>query len=136
VHGVVFAVLSPAQGRDDDLPKNIQRRVLQQHDGLGIRNAARRRSWPMPDRSQFQHLDVLALVGDAAAAADLASMISYSATKKCSFSVTEPGLHEGLEHFFDLAEPVAVSSSASALIRFSGEALSSRPAAASIIRSS
>src|ERR1700694_1091422 len=50
--------------------KNIQRRVLQQHDGLGIDDAAVADHGQRLINRKLQHLDVLAFGGDATAAAD------------------------------------------------------------------
>src|SRR5213079_1300701 len=60
-----------AQGWNGRSPENIQRRVLKQHDGLGVRYAAVDDHGERLVDRQFQHLDVLALVGDATTAADL-----------------------------------------------------------------
>ena len=79
--------------------KNIQRRILQQHDGLGVRDAAVADHGQRLIDRQFQHLDVLALVERCRRRCRPSSAGSYSATKKCSFSVTEPGLMKASNTF-------------------------------------
>src|ERR1700722_21021533 len=64
----------PARGRPGyrgcALPENIQRRILQPHDGLGVGDAAVRDHRERLVDRQFQDLDLLALGGKAAAATD------------------------------------------------------------------
>src|SRR5258705_343543 len=87
-------------------PKNIQRRILQQHDGLGVRNAAvgdhgeRLVDW------QFQHLDILAFVGDATAAADPHRWVIL-ADEEVQFFGDRSGTHEGFEHFSNVLKSIA-----------------------------
>src|SRR3954451_14324258 len=88
------------------LPKNIQRRVLQQDDRLGVEDAAVGDHGQRRIDRQFQYLDVLTLVREAAAAADPHIRLVFGDKEMLSFS-DRTGTHKGFEYFLDLAEPIA-----------------------------
>ena len=72
-------------------PQQIQSGVLQQHDGLSVDDFATLDHCKRFIHRQFQHLDIFAFVGEAAALTDFCHRIVVG-DEKCSFSVTEPGL--------------------------------------------
>ena len=119
-------------GRPARLPPR-QGRVLQQHDRLAVDDARRRRSSPARRRTASStHLDVLALVGEAAAG-PCASAATYGAAKKCSRSVTEPGLMYTSKTCSTVADARRRSPPRPrGGWRVSGSSSSSRPAAVSI----
>ena len=107
IRGGYGSRLSPGRRESFQLHlKNIQRRVLQQHDRLGVDDAAVADHGERLIDRQFQHLDVLALVGDAAAAADLHLRIVFG-DEEVQFFGDRAGAHEGFEYLPDFAEPVA-----------------------------
>src|SRR6476646_11407500 len=86
--------------------KNIQRRILQQHDGLRIHDAAVGDHGERLVYRQFQHLDILAFVGNAAAAADPHRWVIF-ADKEVQFFGDRSGAHEGFENFSNVPESIA-----------------------------
>ena len=104
VKGIHVALTEDVDGRaapamtNQYLPENIQRRVLQQHDGLGVGDAA-----------VGDHGERVSIGSSSTSMSSPSSAMppppptciddSYSATKKCSFSVTEPGLMKASNTF-------------------------------------
>src|SRR5882762_2616113 len=107
-----------------------QRRILQEHNGLAVLDRARPDHLQRRRQRQLKYLDIFASAVSPPPA-DTRSCDSYSATKKCNFSVTDPGLMYASRILRGDLTLKPVSSSASRRMQVCGSSPSSNPAHAS-----